>query len=84
MNSKERSKAKVLQNIKERLSFFNVPKLLSINAILYKEGKVSVTDEILSLSKVSFLVVRSSAADEDGGLNSCAGEYDSILNISPI
>jgi len=83
MNSKERSKAKVLQNIKERLSFFNVPKLLSINAILYKEGKVSVTDEILSLSKDSFLVVRSSAADEDGGLNSCAGEYDSILNISP-
>jgi len=81
MNSKERSKAKVLQNIKERLSFFNVPKLLSINAILYKEGKVSVTDEILSLSKDSLLIIRSSAADEDGVLRSSAGEYDSILNI---
>ena len=83
MNLRERSKAKVLQNIKEKLSFFKVPRLLSINAIQYKEGKVSVTDEILSLSQESLLVARSSAADEDGGLMSCAeDELDGDIIVS--
>jgi len=81
MNCTHYTKAGILQNIKDKLSFFNVPKLISFNVALYKGGKVSVTDEILSLSKDSLLIIRSSAADEDGVLRSSAGEYDSILNI---
>ena len=81
MNFTHYTKAGILQNIKDKLSFFNVPKLISFNVALYKGGKVSVTDEILSLSKDSLLIIRSSAADEDGVLRSSAGEYDSILNI---
>ena len=81
MNCTHYTKAGILQNIKDKLSFFNVPKLISFNVALYKGGKVSVTDEILSLSKDSLLIIRSYAADEDGVLRSSAGEYDSILNI---
>lgn len=81
MNFTYRTKAGVLKNIKDKLSFFNVPKLISINSILYEGGKVSVTDEVLSLSKHPFLIIRSSAADEDGQTNSSAGEYTSVLSI---
>jgi len=81
MNFTYCTKVGVLKNIKDKLSLFNVSKLISINAILYRGGKVSVTDEILSLSKYPFLIIRSSAADEDGQTNSSAGEYASVLSI---
>jgi len=81
MNHKRYSKAEVLQKIKDDLSFFNVPKLISVNAILFKNCKVSIVDKISILSESSLLAVRSSAADEDGDENSSAGEYDSFLNI---
>ena len=81
MNHKRYSKAEVLQKIKDDLSFFKVPKLISVNAILFKNRKVSIVDNISILSESSLLAVRSSAADEDGVASSSAGEYYSFLNI---
>ena len=81
MNYAHYTKAGILNNVKDKLSFFNVPKFVSFNAALYKSGKVFISNEIKSLSKDSLLIIRSSAADEDGVLRSSAGEYDSILNI---
>lgn len=75
------SKAAVLQKIEDEVTFFKVPKLVSINCMLYQKDKSSIDSKIKTLEYSPLLVVRSSAADEDGSASSSAGEYDSFLNI---
>ncbi len=82
MKYKNYSKAGVLKKIKDDLSFFNVPNLISFNAIEFTNDRNSYIDQINKITFGPLLVVRSSAADEDGGESSSAGEYDSFLNIS--
>lgn len=81
MKFKDYSKAGVLQNVEQGLSLFSVPKLVSINAKKFKKNRDLIKSKISMLPFSTLLVVRSSAADEDGNKNSSAGEYDSFLNI---
>lgn len=75
------SKAAVLQEIEDKVTVFTVPKLVRINALLYQENRSLLDSTIGTLASSPRLVVRSSAADEDGNINSSAGEYDSFLDI---
>ncbi len=76
------SKGQSLVRLKDELERFVVPKL-----IVFKVDKLKLnSDHALQQVKDFFngypIVIRSSAADEDGPLNACAGEYDSVLNVS--
>jgi len=82
MKYKNYSKAGVLKKIKNDLSFFSIPNLVSFNALEFTKDRNFYTDEIKKITFGPLLVVRSSAADEDGDESSSAGEYDSFLNIS--
>lgn len=82
MKYKNYSKAGVLKKIKDDLSLFRVPDLISFNAIKFINDRNFYIDQIKKITFGPLLVVRSSAADEDGGESSSAGEYDSFLNIS--
>ena len=55
MNFAHYTKAGTLSNIKDKLSFFNVPKFVSFKAALNKGGKILISNEIQSLSKDSLL-----------------------------
>jgi glutamine kinase len=81
MINQKHSKANFLKKVKERLTIFKVPELISYSAELLKSDKESVLEEIACLFQSRLLIIRSSAADEDGQSNSSAGEYDSVLNI---
>lgn len=82
MKYKNYSKAGVLKKIKNDLALFRVPDLVSFNAIKFINDRNFYIDQIKEITFGPLLVVRSSAADEDGGESSSAGEYDSFLNIS--
>jgi len=75
------SKANFLKKVKEQLSLFKVPELVSYSAAQLKSDKESALEEIARIFQSRLLIIRSSAADEDGQSNSSAGEYDSVLNI---
>jgi glutamine kinase len=66
--------------MRERLQF-SIPKLFSFSAKDYNTITSDVNSNIVRVIKSNNLVVRSSAADEDGEFNSSAGEYESVLNI---
>ena len=76
------SKAGILQEIKEDITVFNIPDLISFKAKKFVENRNFFIEEIKQLTFGPTLVIRSSAADEDGNESSSAGEYDSFLNIS--
>ena len=75
------SKAGILQEIKEDITVFNIPDLISFKAKKFVENRNFFIEEIKQLTFGPTLVIRSSAADEDGNESSSAGEYDSFLNI---
>ncbi len=76
------SKAKTLKRIETKLRLFKVPgfELFSTEAFSARP------DEIIGRIEKRFagrpVVIRSSAADEDGTRKTLAGEYDSVLNVS--
>ena len=73
-----KSKANILEHVKGLLTCFCVPKLISYKANSFKKKKIISIENIF---KSKLLIVRSSAADEDGESNSSAGEYASVLNV---
>ena len=75
------SKAKSLIYVGPKVSQFKVPELLHFNAILFKNNPSSIIKKIKDTFQGRVVVIRSSAADEDGQSESAAGEYDSVLNI---
>ena len=81
MKFRQHSKAGVLQEIESLTNRFTVPKLISLNALKFKENRESISRKLSSLPNSQMLVVRSSACDEDESSSSSAGEYDSFLNI---
>ena len=76
------TKSRMLVELKTRLTLFKVPDLL-----VYTVEQLSCMSdsELLSEIKAHFgsisLIVRSSAGDEDGALNSNAGAYESVLGV---
>lgn len=75
------SKAQSLKYVESRLQKFKVPELLFFKAALFKQDPSVIVDEIKDYFQGRIVVIRSSAADEDGELNTSAGEYDSVLNV---
>ncbi|MGD2171000.1 MAG: PEP-utilizing enzyme, partial [Gammaproteobacteria bacterium] len=68
--------------VKSRLSLFEVPDLLMFEVSEFERNPTRVLQKIQSRFVERTLVIRSSAADEDGKQHAMAGEYDSVLNVS--
>jgi glutamine kinase len=75
------SKGRMLSSVKDKLSLFMVPKLLLISCEKWKKDPNSYLLSLQNFFEERVIIVRSSAADEDGQVYSSAGEYDSVLNI---
>jgi len=71
------TKGQKLLFLNNKVEIFKIPKTICLKC-----------DDIYSINEhfieSEFLVVRSSAADEDGKFSSSAGEYESILNVPSI
>jgi glutamine kinase len=81
-SSNKLSKAVVLLQVQGLLSIFVVPRFEKYNAVKFRNGKITTNRIINNISTEKMLIIRSSAADEDGHTSSLAGEYASVLNIS--
>lgn len=76
------SKAQRLKHLESRVTLFMVPELLLFEVAFFLVSPSEVISSIKNTFCGRPLVIRSSAADEDGTQNACAGEYDSVLNVS--
>ncbi|KKR31069.1 MAG: Pyruvate phosphate dikinase PEP/pyruvate-binding protein, partial [Candidatus Gottesmanbacteria bacterium GW2011_GWC2_39_8] len=76
------SKARVLKQVEPKLSSFKVPEFLFFQTASFLNSASEIIDQVKTCFQGRPLVIRSSAADEDGTGNTCAGEYDSVLNVS--
>ena len=76
------SKAKVLQDLTDRLSLFIIPPLIKFDLGSWIEDSTEIIHQIQSkFAKSELIAVRSSAFDEDGVDSAKAGQYESILNV---
>lgn len=76
------SKGQTLWSLKNKVSQFRVPELLVFKVASFVSDPEQTIVNIGKHFNCRPLVIRSSAADEDGTQNACAGEYDSVLNVS--
>jgi glutamine kinase len=76
------SKGQTLKSVEPLVTIFRVPELLIFDAAFCLSSSDQVIDQIASAFRGRAVVIRSSAADEDGELTARAGEYDSVLNVS--
>ena len=75
------SKAQVLNVVKSSLVQFSIPDMFFFKATEFQSTLQEIVDVIDKKYYGIDVVVRSSAADEDGKTNSSAGEYESVLNV---
>ena len=76
------SKAKVLQDLTDRLNLFIIPPLIKFDLGSWIEDSTEIIHQIQSkFAKSELIAVRSSAFDEDGVDSAKAGQYESILNV---
>ena len=75
------SKGQTLFLLKNKISQFRVPELLVFTVASFVSEPEQTVYNITKYFNCRFLVIRSSAADEDGTQNARAGEYDSVLNV---
>lgn len=76
------SKAQTLVTLEDRLNFFRVPKLIVFKTEFIVASLEDVVEEVKRTFGGQLIAIRSSAANEDGSSTSCAGEYESVLNVS--
>lgn len=76
----ENTKAETLQNLKNQVSKFTVPKFFYFTVQDYKDSKKSIIKKVKNKFN-SYIVVRSSSIYEDGSESSSAGEFESFLDI---
>ena len=76
-----RTKARTLRHLESRLFLFKVPAFLLFDVAAFRAAPGETVRSIGDAFNGRSLVVRSSAADEDGERNARAGEYDSVLNV---
>ena len=77
----ERTKAQNIIYANSCVSLFYIPDFLVFNVVNFKKNIKTNKKIIQSHFKNKPLVIRSSAADEDGHISSSAGEYASVLNV---
>ena len=82
MTKKLLSKAQTLKYVESKVSLFEVPDLLYFKVSSYRNNPTIIIDQIKRYFKARIVVIRSSAADEDGKSSAAAGEYDSVLNVA--
>lgn len=75
------TKAKTLAAIRDQLTLFQIPPFLFFDKQEWVQSREDLVADIKEFFKGSALAVRSSAADEDGGEASKAGEYESVLKV---
>jgi glutamine kinase len=76
------SKGQTLRVLKNKVSQFKIPDLLVFKVISFVSEPEQTAHNISQHFFGRPLVIRSSAYDEDATKNACAGEYDSVLNVS--
>ena len=75
------TKAQTLKYLKPSVSQFKVPELLFFSVFSYNENPCGYIDKVIKKFDGKVVAVRSSASDEDGKIQSSAGEYESVLNV---
>jgi glutamine kinase len=75
------SKGQTLLWLENKLTQFKVPQLFVFESDKFSLDPEYVLKQILNRFNGCFVVIRSSAADEDGSCKAMAGEYDSVLNV---
>jgi len=75
------SKAQVLSFVKDSLVRFNVPSMFYFKIVEHQLTFQKIIDIVEKKYCGSEIIIRSSAADEDGKEKSSAGEYESVLNV---
>ena len=82
MSYKKSLKVEVLQQVKDALLYFYIPKkLISYKVTLFRSNNTYSIESILILFKDKLLQFLSSATDEDSKSRSLADECESALNI---
>lgn len=76
------SKAKTLNFLLPLTKKSKVPELLFFTVNSFFADPNEIIASIRARFQCRTLVVRSSASDEDGANNACAGEYESVLNVA--
>ena len=77
MNS---TKAEMLANVKDKVSFFKVPNFFYFTVDEYRQNKRVILEKVVTTFN-SLVVVRSSSIFEDGVTVSSAGEFESVLDV---
>jgi len=75
------SKARTLVWLRAKLSLFRIPELAVFPAAADAAERDGIVSRIQSQFAGRMIVVRSSAADEDGKQSALAGAYDSVLDV---
>lgn len=76
------SKAQTLKQVKDKISLFEVPEFMEFKTNVFTDSPEETIIKIKERFHNCPLIIRSSAADEDGLNCARAGEYDSVLNVS--
>ena len=76
------SKARTLEFASKKISLFSVPKFIYFKSLSFQSDAAKTFKKIQDTFKKEIVVVRSSSVSEDGLINSAAGAYDSVLNVS--
>ncbi len=75
------SKAKTLQFLFNKVCKSRVPDIYTFSVDSFLCDQNGLISSIADYFQGRMVVVRSSASDEDGANNACAGEYDSVLSV---
>lgn len=82
MMNKNFSKARMLIELRPKVTRFKVPDLIAIPVEKLEEmSDAALRERLMAHFGSTTLIVRSSAGDEDGQLASKAGAYDSVLGV---
>jgi glutamine kinase len=76
------SKGQALLSLENKLIQFKVPQLFVFESEKFSQDPKYVFNQILNRFNGCLVVIRSSAADEDGSSTAMAGEYESVLNVA--
>lgn len=77
------TKAEMLEKLKQEVEGINILPIFKVYSDEYNREKESVVERIIDFSRGASLIVRSSSTLEDTTEFSNAGQFDSILNVSP-
>lgn len=77
------TKAEMLETLKQEVKGINILPIFKVFSDEYYRDKESVVKKIIDFSRGDSLIVRSSSTLEDTTEFSNAGQFDSILNVSP-